>query len=287
MQYQEGASPAGVGVGCTSVRRGTRRRHRRAGHVVWRLQGHSAQRLGRDLRAVEDRARDDEGFHRRARRPGRGVCSDSRAGREADRQRRAGADAPPAGRRHLPYRGRPGPGRALADARRRPRRRACLRAVPRKAVAGTCTRRAVEGGSGGAERSRCWRTASGSPLDLPRIEAVVPLGVRGTEPVRHAGRDPFGDRQEPVRRRASGGGVEVGDPRLARADREGPGLLVRHGPPAAAHGAQRSAWGRGDARSDARPVRRIVPALREVRHRGGPAGRASWASTTSRAWAQR
>ena len=55
---------------------------------------------------------------------------------DADRGGRARAAALASGRRHLPHRGHAGPGRARPDARRRPRGRARLRAVPRAPLAG-------------------------------------------------------------------------------------------------------------------------------------------------------
>ena len=140
--------------GCPSIYRRDRRWcHQRPGDVVRGLQGHPPQwRRGR-LRAIEDRGGDDQGVHCGAWRAGCCIGRDPRAGREAHDQRRHGAVASSAGRRHLSYRRRAGPGRTFADARRRARCRALLRAVSRTARAGA-------GRHAAGHACRC-RTAAG------------------------------------------------------------------------------------------------------------------------------
>ena len=100
------------------------------------LPDHPPQRRRGAVRAEQDRRRDDEGLPGGARHAGRGLGQRARDGRRADpgRGARAGALAP--GRRHLPYRRRAGPGRTGPDARRPPRDRPRLRAVPRTPHAG-------------------------------------------------------------------------------------------------------------------------------------------------------
>ena len=199
MQYQEAARrrcrgcrfPRDRGHGVP----GGRGRGRSARDVLRRLQDHPSQRRGRGLRALQDRGGDDQGLHRGPRRPGRRVGRHPRAGREAHRPRGPGADAPAAGRRHVPHRGRAGPGRAVPDARRRARRRPVVRALPRAPRAGACARRAGPDRCPGAEahddRERQPRAARPAPHRGGRAR-----GVRGPVGLRDARLDPLGDRQE-------------------------------------------------------------------------------------------
>ena len=178
-------------------------------------------------------------------------------GRRADRGRGQRADAPPAAGRHLPYRRHPGPGRARADALRRARRRARLRAVPRGARA----RRRAPGEGARKRKARRFNVVengSRKPLDRARLHARWSRSAcEGLADASAAG-DPRSHAARPLRRRADGGSAQVRDPRGARADREGPGLQLRHRAAAARHPPPRSA-GRG---SDARPTwRRATPRI--------------------------
>ena len=159
----------------------------------------------------------------------------------------ARADAPPAAGRHLPHRGHPGPGRARADALGRARRGARLRALPRGARA---RRAAQEKRAEAASDAVCTssKTAQRQPLDLERLRRRCwrrPAKASATPSTRA---DPRDDAARPLRRRADGRGAQVRDPRRARADREGPGLQLRHRAAAARHHPPRGAGRGGRAR---------------------------------------
>ena len=81
---------------------------------------------------------------------------------------RARAAALASGRRHLPHRGHPGPGRARPDARRRARGRARLRAVSRAARAG-----ARQAGPGAGRQGR-----AGADGHRPRRARAARRGAR-------------------------------------------------------------------------------------------------------------
>ena len=127
------------------------------------------------------------------------------------------------GRRHLPYRGHPGPGRARPDARRPARSRARLRAVPRTPRAGA---RRAEAAPATPRRRRCtWSTAASACRWTWRAcerwsSRPAPAWATTCEPSRSWPRRAA----QPVRRRADGRGRQGRDPGRAHADREGPGL---------------------------------------------------------------
>ncbi len=139
-----------------------------------------------------------------------------------DRGRGARAAALAPGRRHLPHRGRAGPGRARPDARRPPRGRARLRAVPRAPRAGARQAGAAEA----APRAPTLHVHRRRPA-----RAAGPGGAAGADRVRlrrpgrrRQGRaDPGRDAAQPVRRRADRRGLQGRHPGRAHADREGPG----------------------------------------------------------------
>ena len=99
-----------------------------------------------------------------------------------------GAAALASGRRHLPHRGRAGPGRARPDARRRARGRACLRAVPRAARAGARHARAPcrplrRAGADGHDRGVSACRSTGAPAGADRVGVRRPRRRRQPEPI--------------------------------------------------------------------------------------------------------
>ena len=231
-----------------------RRRSRRAGTPppasrLRGLQDHPPQRRGGRLRAGQDRGRDDEGVPRGARHAGRGLGARARDGRRPDRGGGARAAAPR--RAAAPSISRTSRTRSSwPDARRRARRRPRLRAVPRAARAGArqAARSAEPAAGAGAARHRRRRSACRSTSRA--LQALVESACEGLGDDVERRADPRRDAAQPVRRRADRRGVQGGDPGRAHADREGPGLQLRHRAPAAAHDPPRGARRGSDAGRD-------------------------------------
>ena len=146
----------------------------------------------------------------------------------------ARAAALASGRRHLPHRGRAGPGRTRPDARRPPRDRPRLRAVPRAPLAGA--RQAGRAGRARpSPRCTCSTAASACRSTWRACRALIESACAGLG----ADVKPEPILAETMRNLYDGVPIDevykAVDPGRPHADREGPGLHPRHRAPAAAH----------------------------------------------------
>ncbi len=119
-------------------------------------------------------------------------------------------------------------------------------------------------------RSSSSTTACRSRSTSTRLTALVKESCEGLRR-RRARAHPQGHAQGPLQRRADGRGAQVRRARRAHADREGPGVQLRHRAPAA----RRASATRRSARKRRRPtwrrkLRRVLPALRQARHQDRP-----------------
>ena len=134
-------------------------------------------------------------------------------------------------------------------------------------------RAAGEGRRGKAERRHPRRRErrSASRSTATRCSAWSTAACEGLADATPAA-DPRSDAARPVRRRADGRGAQVGGAGGARADREGPGLQLRHRAPAAQHHPPRGAGRGGEPGRDGDALRRVLPAVHRARHRRRAAG---------------
>ena len=174
----------------------------------------------------------------------------------------------------FPHRGHPGPGRARADAFGRARSRARLCAVSRAALAGTRQAARSAGANHGAAADQRHRKRQIAPARHGEAHRAGAGVVRRPGPRGRCRSDPAGHAERPVRRRADRGSAQVADPVGARADRERPGLQLRHRAPAAAHAAARDGRRGTHAGRHEDALRRGVPAADQERHRSRAARRA-------------